>query len=445
MKKLFFIALCIVCAGGISILSGVLLLRHEHGHEKNNESATVYFKRTKNGYGIIRNGKPFYIKGAAGYSHFKELTEAGGNTMRIYDTVKLAKILDEALLNNLAIIVDIPIPPFSRMYNSYSDKEEIFVLKQKVRDLVKNHKDHPSLLMWNLGNELYYPFRFRKNTFMKTFNEIIEIIKEEDPDHPVSTATVNVSRKQMATLWYHSPKLDAIAFNIFGNMQVIHPHIKFISFIFGKRPYYVGEYGPDGPWEARYTAWGSAIEHTSTKKAEQTETRYHLITENEDCAILGSLIFIWGSKLENTHTWFSLFKGGHKSETIKVLENLWKNSSAKTDLIGIDYMLVDNKGAADNIIFAPNELKNAELMFSDTKIDGLKIVWEIYPGLWNIPSGEIKSVSDKSIDSFVSFENQKASFITPVKEGPYRIFAYVYDKDGYFATTNTPFYVLNPK
>ena len=63
-------------------------------------------------------------------------------------------------------------------------------------------------------------------------------------------------------------------------------------------------------------------------------------------------------------------------------------------------MLVDNKGAADNIIFAPNELKNAELIFSDAKIDSLKIVWEIYPGFLNIAEGEIKSVSDKSIGSF---------------------------------------------
>jgi hypothetical protein len=107
--------------------------------------------------------------------------------------------------------------------------------------------------------------------------------------------------------------------------------------------------------------------------------------------------------------------------------------------------LVDKKGAADNIVFAPNELKNAELVFTDAETDSLKIVWEIYSGLLNIAEGEIKSISDKSIDSFVNFENHKATFITPAVEGPYRIFAYVYDKDGYFATTNTPFYVLKNK
>ena len=442
MKKLFFIALCIVCTGAISLLTGVLVLRHVHGHKMINESGTVYIKKTKNGHEIIRNGKPFYIKGAAAYSNFKELAEIGGNTMRIYDTVNLANILDEAQLNNLAVIVDISITRYSELYNPNANRDDIAVLKNRIKELVKKHKNHPSLLMWNLGNELYF---FRNNTFMKTFNEIIKIIKEEDPNHPVSTAINFVSRKMMANLWLRSPKLDVIGFNIFGNMQVIHPHIKFISFIFGKRPYYVSEYGSDGWWEARYTAWGAPIEHTSTKKAEQIETRYHIITGNEDSAILGSLIFIWGNKFETTHTWFSLFSEDYKAEPIKVLESLWKNSSAKPDLIGLDYMLVDNKGAADNIIFAPNELKNAELIFSDTKIDSLKIIWEIYPGLLNIAEGEIKSVSDKSIGSFVSFENQKASFITPAIEGPYRIFAYIYDKDGYFATTNTPFYVLNPK
>jgi hypothetical protein len=38
---------------------------------------------------------------------------------------------------------------------------------------------------------------------------------------------------------------------------------------------------------------------------------------------------------------------------------------------------------------------------------------------------------------------EKASFITPDKEGPYRIFAYIFHENGYFASTNTPFYVLN--
>ncbi len=444
MKKLFFIALWIICAGGISLISGVYLLRNVHGRQMNNESGTVYIKETLNGYEIIRNGKPFKIKGAAAYSHFKELAEAGGNTIRVYDTINIAHILDEAHANNLAVIVDIPIPPFSKMYDSYADKENILVLKQRVKDLVKKYKDHPSLLMWNLGNELYHPFRLRKNSFMKTFNELIEIIKEEDPNHPVSTAAT-LGRKNLASLLFHSPKLDAIGINTFGTIKVYHPHINSISFLFGKKPYYISEFGPNGPWESKKTAWRMPIEQTSTKKAEQIETRYQIISGIDDSPLLGSLIFIWGSKFEGTHTWFSLLKEDYKAETIKVLENLWKNSSAKPDLIGLDYMLLDNKGAADNIVFAPNELKNAELIFADTETDSLKIAWEIYSGLLNIAEGEIKSISDKSIDSFVDFENHKATFITPSVEGPYRIFAYVYDEDGYFATTNTPFYVLKNK
>lgn len=445
MKKLFLIAICIICAGGISLVAGLLTLRHIHVHKMTIESKAVYIQKTSNGYEIIRNGKPFYIKGAAGYSHFKELAEAGGNTIRVYDTINIAHILDVAYANNLAVIVDIPIPPYNKKYNLYLNKDHNRLLKHKVKKFVQKYKDHPSVLMWNLGNELLYPITFKKNTFINTFNELIDLIHFEDPNHPVSTVVSNVGRKQVSSVWFHSPKLDAIGFNTFGPVKVIHKHINFISFIFGKKPYYVSEYGPDGWWEARQTAWRTPIEPTSTKKAEQTETRHQIISGNDDSPLLGSLFFIWGSKFETTHTWFSLFKEDYKAETIKVLENLWKNSSAKPDLIGLDYMLVDKKGAADNIIFAPNELKNAELIFTDTETDSLKIVWEIYSGFLNIPEGEIKSISDKSIDTFVGLENHKATFITPAIEGPYRIFAYVYDKDGYFATTNTPFYVLKNK
>ncbi|WP_372948106.1 hypothetical protein, partial [Mariniphaga sp.] len=129
MKKLFLIAACIICAGGIALVTGVHFLRNVHGRKMNNESGTVYIKETLNGYEIIRNGKPFYINGAAGFSHFKELAETGGNTIRVYDTTNIAHILDVAYANNLAVIVDIPIPPYNKKYNLYLNKDHNKLLK----------------------------------------------------------------------------------------------------------------------------------------------------------------------------------------------------------------------------------------------------------------------------------------------------------------------------
>jgi hypothetical protein len=147
-------------------------------------------------------------------------------------------------------------------------------------------------------------------------------------------------------------------------------------------PYYISEWGSDGMWESKLTSWRSPIEQTSTKKAEQINARYNIIAKNKDGGCLGSLVFFWGSKHELTFTWFSLYRNDYKSEIIKELEKLWKKSNTNPKLIGLEYMLIDGRGAADNLVFAPNELKISEIKFNTSKTDSISIKWEIYPDVW---------------------------------------------------------------
>lgn len=420
-------------------------LRNLGGKKIIDETRTVYIKKTDDGYQLIRNGEPFFIQGAAGNSHLEELSLINGNTLRIYDTLNLSEILDEAEKYGLAVIVDISIPEYNKKYDCYSDKENNELIKQKVRVLINKYKGHPALLMWNLGNELLHPLVLRKNSFIKTFNELIDIIHSEDPNHPVSTAIGGVSRKAMASLSIHSPEIDLLSFNTFGGTKFIYSNLNQISFLFGGKPYYLSEIGSDGPWETRYTSWGAPIEPTSSKKAEHYRARYNQITENNDGAYLGSLVFYWGNKLERTFTWYSLFLDDYKSEIIREIEDIWQKSNNNSPFIGLDYMLVDGKGAYDNIIYSPDELKTAKIVCSDSINDCFGIKWEIYPEVWIEDTSKMILNPKKPIDSFVGFEKNTATFITPNIEGAYRIFAYVFDQDGYFATTNTPFYVLANK
>lgn len=462
----------------IITLGGFLALRNLNIEQAIDETRTVYIKNSDEGYQLIRNGKPFFIKGAGGDSHFKELAEIGGNTIRVFDTSNLQEKLDEAHRHNLAVIVDIYIPSYSKAYNLYEDEKENEILKQEIRDLVHQHKDHPALLIWNLGNEINYPLVFRKNDFIRTFNEIVSMIQEIDPNHPVSTSIIGVGRKTMSSIYIHSPDLDLISFNTFGNTRFINSHLAQISLLFGSRPYFFSEYGPNGPWESSSTSWGAPIEETSTVKSERISARFNRINNIDDGANLGSLMFYWGNKLERTHTWFSLFKDEYKSESVKVLENLWNQSDSSTnesevdyilantqdlqannsisqdasnqsgispELIGLDYMLVSDKQVHENVIFAPGELSHAEVFFHENSDESLRIDWEIYPEAWYSDTSEIVLNSYTPIDSFVNFEKNRATFHAPVTEGPYRIFAYIYNQDGFFATTNTPFYVITNK
>jgi hypothetical protein len=429
----------------LTILLGLFALRHLHTERITDETKTVYIKKSDNGFQLIRNGKPFYIQGAGGNSHFEELASIGGNTIRLYDTINLGNFLNEAQKSNLAVIVDIPILQYNKKYDFYLNEDSNRILKQKIKALVNKFKNHPALLIWNLGNELFYPFVFRKNCFIRTFNELIEIIHVEDPDHPVSTALAGVSRKERTSIYIHSPEIDLLSFNTFGDIENSYHKINHLPFIFGALPYYFSEIGSDGMWEAEYTLWGAQIEQTSAKKAEQIRTRYNFLVGKGDRSCLGSLFFYWGYKHELTYSWFSLFKDDYKSEIIKDIESLWKKTITIPSQIGLEYMLVDGKGAHDNIIFAPNELKTSEIKFNGIINDSVRIKWEIYPEKWHNDTSSLILNPRKIIDSFKSFEKNRAIFITPGEEGPYRIFAWVYDQNGYFAATNTPFYVLNNK
>ncbi len=436
---------------------GLFYFRHFHGEQFTDTSKTVFIKRNETGFRLIRNGSPFYIKGAAGNTNFKELADVGGNTVRLYDTINIQGQLDEAFKQSLAVIVDVPVPPFS--YFNYLDENENRILKQKVKDLIVKYKNHPALLMWNLGNEVNYPkIHWKdlirenqgKKRFIKNFNEFIDIIKSEDTNHPVSTSKWNIGIEHYFSFKIFSPGIDIISFNVFGDTKSVNEKMIQYYFLFGEFPFYVSEFGPDGWWmqEPQYTSWWSPIEPGSEKKAEQINSRYNLIANSKNC--FGSLLFYWGNKYECTHTWFSLFKEEYKSEILMEMEYLWGQSNSQPEFIGLEYMLVEGKGAADNLIFNPDELKNAELKLNVSANDSIGIKWEIYPDVWyqgwNEEKYNRKILNPPGpIECFLKAEDNKATFVTPEKEGPYRIFAYVFNKHGYFAATNTPFYVLNAK
>ncbi|WP_189360677.1 glycoside hydrolase family 2 TIM barrel-domain containing protein [Algibacter mikhailovii] len=407
------------------------------------ERRSVYIKTIDSKPILFRNGKPFKIRGAAGArdASFELLSKIGGNTIKVYDTINLKSVLDRAFENQLAVIVDIRLPKYNEKYNAYSDQNQNDKLKQEVKKLVLKYRNHPALLCWNLGNEIDYPFVLIKNSFINTYNQLIDIIHTNDPNHLIST-TLTASVKQTLAIHYHSPNLDLLGFNTFGALKRLDLVLERVNLIREPLPFYIGEYGYNGPWEQESTSWGAPIEPTSTKKSEMYANRFYNIVEN-DMQSVGDLVFYWGQKQERTHTWFSIFdEAGRTSEVYYKLNELWggKSSNLKHPP-KIDYMLIDNKGAKDNLIYKPDMVKTAQLFFEKNKNSKYQIVWEIYAEGWDYNLADIEKdplrISKDTINSGSSH-----TFKTPDKTGPYRIFVYVYDDFGNYATTNTPFYIL---
>lgn len=411
--------------------------------EGDNDNRTVYIKyEDDGGYQLMRNESPFIIKGASGNRYLEELVASGGNTIRVYDTVNLHNFLNKAHSLGLAVIVDIPIPRYNESYNIYENKEYCSRLKKEVKSLISKHKDHPALLLWNLGNEVEYPFIFGNRDFINAFNGLIKIIHAEDPNHPVSTTIPSVTKKQVLSIMFNSPDLDLIGFNIFVAIKRLDKDLEQISLLKKPLPYYISEWGYDGPWAAKNTLWKAPIEQSSNEKMEQLISRYHLLQQKIDHRCLGSLIFYWGSKQEGTHTWFSLFsEEGHASEMTRTISGLWNGSVYKPDL-KINGLKINNKNPTESLILKPGTSEEVSLSYTlnSTSIDSIK--WELYREGWYYKRWDIEKKPLK-IPYAISVKDSASVILkAPQEEGPYRLFAYLYSNN-HFTTINYPFYVTN--
>jgi hypothetical protein len=403
----------------------------------------VYVHNENGNYTLCRDGKPFEIKGAAGQSNLKKLQEIGGNSIRTYDTLNLGSVLDDAQKYNIAVMVGLPLPESEYSDYVYNKPEVVSKQFREIKNLVNRYKSHPALLMWCVGNELDFSPNLKYYNFYKAFNNIVKMIHQDDPDHLVTTTMKNLYPKNLFCISMFTD-VDVLSTNIFISLDEMSAELDKVSW-FWKGPFIISEWGIEGPWLKKRNAWGARIEETSNKKAERYREMYQYIPL-ENSRLLGSYVFYWGQKQETTHTWFSLFdEKGNQSEAVGIIEQLWTGKNTQEKSPDLNYMLVNSKGAADNIILKPGEFAQASLNIPQPDSTNYT-VWEIYPEDWFFKDNVKNDQKLKPVEgSIVSSDYLNASFKAPVKEGPYRIFATVYNKSGNFATCNTPFYVVSSR
>jgi hypothetical protein len=428
-----------------SLLSAILfclLFWQCNKPDKTHTSRKVYIRKADGRYTIIRNGKPFKLKGGGGYSHFSDLRNAGGNTMRTWDTTHLDRILDSARANGIAIIAGLPLPN-SNDSKFYNDPAVVNARQERFQTLIRKYRSHPALLMWCLGNELDFPYKLTYKRFYESFNALTDMIHREDPDHPVTTTILNFNQKYIFNIRLRCD-IDVISFNVFNSLHAFRKDLTGFAW-FWSGPYMLLEWGINGPWQGSdYTAWGAYIEDTSTKKAEIYKNRYRIEMPLEDPRYLGSCVFFWGHKQETTHTWFSIFdETGGASETLATMQYLWTGTTSKVRYPDVKYMLLNKKGAKDNIMLNPATTASAEVLMSSDIKDIKSIKWQVFREDWyreNNKNSTARLVP--LITSTGSASSMKITFTSPREEGPYRIFATIYDHSGNFASCNTPFYIV---
>lgn len=387
-------------------------------------------------YRILRDGKPYFIKGAGGTNYMDRLEAYGGNSIRTWGTNNAQEVLDKAHQLGLTVTMGINMARERHGFD-YNDAEAVAKQLETVRQEVLKYKDHPALLAWGIGNELNLEYTNPK--VWDAVNEVAEMIHELDSNHLVTTMLAGINQREIDYIKAKCPALDLIAVQVYGGLAAVPERIRATGW---EKAYMVTEWGPTGHWESPQTPWEASVEETSSEKAAVYRSRYEAsIMKDKHC--VGSYVFLWGQKQERTPTWYGLFtEAGEENEVVDVMQYLWSGKWPENRAPHLDSVRIDGKKVLDFIYLRPGETYPVAVYATDPDNDKLTTRWELLPESTDLKSGGDRESRPTAVPGRVNnVAVDKAILTAPEEKGAYRLFLYVTDGNNNVATANIPFFV----
>lgn len=394
----------------------------------------VTIQRTEAGYTLVRNGKPFFIKGAVGNRFLERLVQAGGNSIRAG-----VRDLDRANQLGLTVLANLPFGK-PRWGFDYTDRAAVANQLDELRQTVQQFKDYPALLMWAIGNELeIWTTPEQRVPLWQAVNEAAEMIHEVDGKHPVITPVGCDYRHLLWEIDELCPALDAIGINAYQDMLTVPEDLCQLRWT---RPYVVTEFGPRGHWQVIKTPWGMPIEDSSTHKAAFYRRAYeHAVLNRPNC--LGAYVFHWSFHHEKTHTWYGMFlEDGSPTEPVEVMQYFWTGSYPPNRCPRIEEMWIEHGNHRQSVYASlpAGAQVQSGVEVSDPDGDTLSIRWDLRPDVADNPNvgGDREEPVQPIHGAILATEGNKAVVRLPEQPGKYRLFVYVSDPAGNAATANMP-------
>ncbi|MGB2822774.1 MAG: glycoside hydrolase family 2 TIM barrel-domain containing protein [Phycisphaerae bacterium] len=393
---------------------------------------------------LYRGGRAYYIKGAVywadprGRFPLSGLAACGGNSVRCGGG-NVSRILDEAARLGVSATVGLPMRMEAVHKFDYSDPAAVAQQLERMKAMVMKYKDHPAVLMWGIGNELSMSYTDRK--VWDAVNDVAEFIHKVDPHHPTMTV-IGGGKKlaEAADIRRQCPAIDVLGVNYYKGLQTVPERVRQAGW---DKPYCITEWGPSGHWQVPKTQWRAAIEETSTEKAARYRQRYEetMLKDTERC--LGSYVFMWGSKQEQTHTWYGMFlSSGERTEAVNVMQYLWTGKWPANRAPRIASLSIDGKAPSDSVYLKPKTSHAAEVGAAAPDGDALSFRWDVLPEPTKFGYGGMGERKPKAVAGLIKEGAAgKVTFATPGKEGAYRLFVAVLDGRGNAAAANIPFCV----
>jgi hypothetical protein len=400
------------------------------------QAIKVTVAKGPNGWQLMRDNKPYYIKGAGGQTFTGKVVEIGGNSIRTWGLEQADEALAEAQKKGLTVMLGMWVQ-HERHGFDYNNKAAVQKQLEGFRKAVLKYKDHPALLMWGVGNEV--DLNYSNTKVWDAIQDIAKMIHELDPNHPTSTVTAGLDGAEVKLIKEKAPDIDIYGINTYGDVGNVKENLRKFGW---DGPYMITEWGPNGHWEVQKTQWGAAIEQTSKEKADSYANRYTQYIAADSAYCIGSYVFLWGYKQEYTATWYGMFmKDGKSTETVDALERVWTNKKIENPCPSLLNVSLNGKKPADNIRLKAQDMNEAEVQIAFEGKGGLVYNWEILRESDDKKEGgDAEREAEAITGLFRTNGEAKVKFRAPTATGQYRLFITVTNK-GKAAYANIPFYV----
>ena len=385
------------------------------------------------GYQLLRDGKPYLIKGAGGDGDLQLLAARGGNSVRTWGADNLGPRLDAAQKAGLSVTVGIWLGHTEHGF-SYDDPKQVAAQFEMAKAAIDKYKDHPAVLMWGIGNEMEGYGAQTDPKMWAAVEQIAAYAHKVDPNHPTMTVVAEVGGDKVASLHKYCPDIDVVGLNSYAGGPSIPARYKAAG---GTKPYVLTEFGPAGNWESGKNSWGAALEPTSSDKAKSYAATWKEAIANQPLA-LGGYAFTWGNKQEATATWFGmLLPDGETLGAVDAMSQLWTGHAPAESAPVIESLKLSGPPEV-----APGAAVKANLKVTDPNGDPIKVQWILQADALKTGSnGDTEAVPPTFPDAIVKSDAQGAELKMPQNGGGYRLFAYARDGKNGAAVGNIPLFV----
>ncbi|MFJ8885765.1 discoidin domain-containing protein [Streptomyces sp. NPDC102402] len=290
--------------------------------------SVVKVEGSQGAWKLTVDGSPYTVKGltwgpavADAGKYMPDIKSMGVNTIRTWGTDATTKpLLDSAAEHGIKVVAGFWLQPgggpgSGGCVNYLTDTDYKNNMLAEFPKWVETYKDHPGVLMWNVGNESVLGLQNcysgdaleqQRDAYTTFVNDITKKIHAVDADHPVTSTDAWTG----AWSYYkkNAPDLDLYAVNSYGAVCDIRKTWEDGDF---DKPYIVTEGGPAGEWEVPDDANGVPDEPTDVAKAEGYERAWQCVTGHTGVA-LGATLFHYGTEYDFGGVWFNLLPAGQK-------------------------------------------------------------------------------------------------------------------------------------